>query len=184
MDRRYAVIVEPEFAASDRAWIEALRRRHDPVGQARVGPHITVFFAAAFADAARLAAAMTRSAAAAEPFAVELGGVLVLDDVAGGAVVCLGAGRGRAECLALHDRVYAGDLAHHLRADIPYEPHLTLGRRPERASAEALAGEIAAEPRLIPGRIDALRLVELGAAAAIRRLVLPLGRRPAGGARS
>jgi 2'-5' RNA ligase len=174
MDRNYAVIAEPELVAADRAWIEALRRRHDPVGQARVGPHVTIFFAAALADAALLAAAMARTASATAPFAIELGPLLILDDVAGGAVVCLGASRGRAECVALHDGLYAGDLRRHLRADIPYEPHLTLGRRAGRAEVEALAADIAAERRIVPGRIAALQLVELGAAAAIPRLALPL----------
>lgn len=35
----------------------------------------------------------------------------------------------------LHDRLYAGVLAPHLRRDIPYRPHLTVGRF--RAAAEA-----------------------------------------------
>lgn len=173
-ERRYAVIAEPALAAADRAWIEALRRRHDPIGQARVGPHLTLFFAAALADPAPLAEAAARVAKRHPSFALRLEPVVVLPDLAGGAVVALAAAAGRGQILRLHDALYAGDLAGHLRADIVYEPHLTLGRRGAIEEARQLAAEIAAARRTIEGRIAALRLVELGETAAIPRLSFSL----------
>jgi len=167
MDRRYAVIAEPELAASDRAWIERLRRRHDPLGQARVGPHLTLFFAAAIADPAPLLRAMRRAAVRTKPFGVALDRVLLLEDVAGGFVICLGVSRGRAALVRLHDRLYAGALAPYRRADIAYEPHLTLGRRRRVDAADRLAARIAAAEPDLRAPIASLRLVELGARAAI-----------------
>lgn len=178
MERRYAVIAEPVLAAIDRDWIEALRRRHDPVGQSRVGPHVTLFFAAAFSDPAPLAAAVERAAAEHSPFELRLEPIVVLPDIAGGPVVALGATAGRDTCVALHDALYAGALARHLRADIPYVPHLTLGRRPALDDARALASAIAAEGRGIPAGIAGLRIVELGERAAIPVGFKPLAGRP------
>jgi 2'-5' RNA ligase len=176
-ERRYAVIAEPELATPDRDWIEALRRRHDPTGQARVGPHLTLFFAAGFSDPAPLARAMERAAESHPAFDLKLAPVVVLPDIAGGAVVALAATFGRSECVALHDALYAGDLARHLRADVSYEPHLTLGRAANATDAQPLASAIAAGRRAILARIAALRLVELGERAAIPRLSAPLAGR-------
>jgi 2'-5' RNA ligase len=177
-ERRYAVIAEPELAKADRDWIEALRRRHDPAGQVRVGPHLTLFFAAGLSDPAPLARAMERAAASHPAFDLKLAPIVVLPDIAGGAVVALAATFGRSQCVALHDLLYAGDLARHLRADVPYEPHLTLGRAANATDAQMLASTVAAERRAIHGRIAALQLVELGESAAIPRLSAPLPGRP------
>lgn len=176
MERRYAVSAEPELAAADRDWIEGLRRRHDPVGHARVPPHLTLFFAAAFPDPAPLVRAVDRAAAAHAAFALELQPVVVLPDIAGGAVIALGAASGRSACIALHDGLYAGDLARHLRADLPFEPHLTLGRQPTAAAARDIAAVIAAENRAIEARIREIRLVELGEAAAELRFLRTLAK--------
>lgn len=167
MARRYAVIAEPGLDHADRAWIEALRRRHDPVGQARVGPHLTLFFAAEFADPAPLARAMRREAMRTKPFRIALDHVLLLEDVAGGFVVCLGVTRGRAALVRLHDRLYEGPLAPRLRTDIAFEPHLTLGRRRRIDAANRLAADIAAADPDIHAPVEMLRLVELGAKTAI-----------------
>ncbi len=167
MERRYAVIAEPEFGGSDRAWIEALRRRHDPVGRARVGPHLTVFSAAAFADPAPLLRAMRREAMRTKPFRIALDRVLLLEDVAGGFVICLGVSQGRAALVRLHDCLYAGALAPYRRADIAHEPHLTLGRRRRIDAGNRLAAGIAAAEPDVRALIASLRLVELGARAAI-----------------
>lgn len=169
MERRYAVIAEPELAALDRDWIEALRRVHDPVGQARVGPHVTLVFAAAFADPAPLLGATRREAARTKPFRVALDRVLLLEDAAGGFVVCLGVSRGRPALVRLHDRLYTGALAPHLRADIAFEPHLTLGRRRRADAAERLAARIAAAEPDIRASVASMLLVELGDKAVIPR---------------
>lgn len=59
------------------------------------------------------------------------------------------AARGAASITGLHDKLYTRSLAHHLRRDLPYAPHITIARqadfgRLERAAAEAedeLGGE-------------------------------------------
>lgn len=167
--RGYAVIAEPALAAADRAWVQALRRREDPGGFARVEPHLTLVFAVALADPAPLLRAMRREAARTRPFRVALDRVLLLEDIAGGFVICLGAARGRAALIRLHDRLYAGSLAPCLRADIAYEPHLTLGRRRTARAADRLADRIAASEPDLRAPVDSLLLVELGAKTAIPR---------------
>jgi len=172
--RRYAVIVEPRLGEADRDWIQALRRREDPTGFARVDPHLTLVFVVALSHPALLLRAMRREAARTKPFRIALDRALRLEDVEGGAVICLGASRGRAALIRLHDRLYAGPLDPYWRRDIPYEPHLTLGRRRTAAAGDRLAQRIAAEAPDIRGAIHSLLLVELGARGAIPRRRLRL----------
>src|SRR5206468_1262087 len=46
--------------------------------------------------------------------------------------------RGSAAVTALHDRLYRRALAPFLRADLPYEPHLTIGRAADAATCDSL----------------------------------------------
>jgi 2'-5' RNA ligase len=167
--RRYAVIAEPRLGEADRDWVEALRRREDPAGFARVGPHLTLVFVVALAHPAPLLRAMRREAAGTKPFRIALDRVLRLEDVEGGAVICLGASRGRASLVRLHDRLYAGPLDPHWRRDIPYEPHLTLGRRRTAAAGARLAQRIAVGTPDLRAAIDSLLLIELGMRGAMPR---------------
>jgi 2'-5' RNA ligase len=101
------------------------------------------------------------------PFRIALDHVMLLEDVAGGFVVCLGVSRGRAALVRLHDRLYAGPLAPCLRTDIAFEPHLTLGRRRRVDAANRLAAEISAAEPDIRAPVETFRLIELGTKAAI-----------------
>ena len=61
----------------------------------------------------------------------------------------------------LHDRLYAGALKKHLRADVPFIPHMTIAAAPDLDTCKQLASEIALGPRIIAGEISAFELVDV-----------------------
>jgi 2'-5' RNA ligase len=81
---------------------------------------------------------------------------------------------GNSAILQLHDLLYGGPLAHELRLDIPFVPHLTIGRCRSLAEAKALSDALNAEPIRIPGSIREISVVAEadGALAVLSRFPL------------
>lgn len=59
----------------------------------------------------------------------------------------------------LHEKLYSGPLATARRRDVPYVPHITIGRFASPAEAVDLAQQIDATRRTISGRVAALDIV-------------------------
>ncbi len=90
---------------------------------------------------------------------------------------------GRPELIsALHDRLYAGRFNVHLRSDIPFVPHMTVGAARDRASALTLANELDSPLRTVRGSLEALELVDVGTVRvrSIARYGFGLEHRPPG----
>ena len=139
----------PAFEGIER--LEAYRRKFDPLAL-EVAVHLTLVFP--FPTPLKKLQVEThvkRIAASWPPIAVTFRPVRAKDNE----FVFLMASRGADSIVALHDRLYTRSLAPHLRRDLPYEPHLTLGRCPEPArlddalahAALSLGGEHAAVMR-------------------------------------
>jgi 2'-5' RNA ligase len=154
--RRLYTIAPLAIADGDRAFIDAFRARHDPQA-AIVEPHFTLVFAcAAVAEAEYLAHVR---AVAAQSAAVDFScryAMLGADELTEDGYVYLVPDDGHAALSRLHDRLYAGVLAPHLRLDLPFTPHVTIGRCRERAQARQLCDELNATPLRIDGRAEAL----------------------------
>lgn len=165
------------IADADRAVIDAFRTRHDPQA-AIVEPHFTLVFAcAALAEDDYLA--HVRAVAAASPpigFSCRYA-MLGADDGNADGYVFLVPDEGHAALSHLHDRLYAGLLAPVLRLELPFTPHVTIGRLRERAQAKALCDELNAGALRIDGRVDALVVgtVEAGRFVEIERYALTPG---------
>ncbi len=65
---------------------------------------------------------------------------------------------GYAAISKLHDKLYRGPLAAHLRLDIPYVPHIGIATIPDAACIKGLCDELNALPITVNGRIEALTL--------------------------
>jgi 2'-5' RNA ligase len=77
---------------------------------------------------------------------------------------------GAAEITALHDRLYAAALRPHLRPEIAFVPHLTVGGAADPLAAEKLRDEFRLGFESVPGRVTRLELIDVGA-----HVVQPLG---------
>jgi len=152
-----------ELDAESRAWLQSVRARHDPQA-ALIEAHFTLLFglrellpAVYLAHVASVAGQSSgidfrcrRVCPKAYPggFGVHL--YLVPD-------------QGRAAIVDLHDRLYQGPLAPYLRQDLPYLPHITLGKAPDEEQARAFCTGLNGGLRAIQGRIAALTVGALRA---------------------
>lgn len=165
----------PELAPGDRAWIEAIRAAHDP-RHAIVAAHITLVFPTTDLAPEAFVAAVARHASGGAPIPFTLRCALPFGDTTGAATdVFLVPDEGLGALVRLHDRLYAGALAPALRLDIPFIPHLTVGRAADPREAKRLADALNARPLAVAGRVAALDVVahEAGAVRTLARL--PLG---------
>lgn len=154
---RFAVAWFPAF--EDLARIERFRERHDPMA-GEVAAHLTLVFPFPTPLSALQVQTHVRKVAAGwPPIPVTFRAVRAQANE----FVFLMAGRGGASIAGLHGRLYSRSLRPHLRADLPYEPHITIGRCPEPARLEAALGD--AERELGAEFSDVIREVSLLAVA-------------------
>ena len=151
----------PDLDANARAWVQALRERHDPQA-ALIEAHFTLLFGvsevsqadylAHVAAVARVSAPIDLRCSRVQPWAGPGDAELYL---------FLQPDEGREAITELHDRLCRGPLATQLRPELPYLPHITLGRVQGRARAQALCDEMNAQSREFCGRLNTLTVVAL-----------------------
>lgn len=176
---RLAIVSYPRFEDGAGRWIEAARKEHDPQASL-LKAHFTLVFPL---DAALppVAEQATRIAAAARPARVVLRRAeAVPDALHGGGHVFLVPDEGRAEIEALHDRLYDGALRAHLRTDVPFVPHITVGAYAAHERCVALAAELNAQRPLVHGTVDSIEIIEVSVSEVRTLLRLELGKAKGG----
>ncbi len=161
--RRLHTVAFPRFSDADAAFIEAFRAQHDPASHAKIGSHVTlVFGCAAVPEPAYLAhVQQVAERTAPIPFRCRYA-MLGADDEAERAYVFLVPDEGHAALSLLHDHLYTGPLAEHLRLDLPYTPHITIATSPDRRHAKGLCDALNATSLDIRATIDALSVGGIG----------------------
>jgi 2'-5' RNA ligase len=158
---KLAIVAFPRLNERDRQWIEAFRSRHDPQAF-RLGVHFTLVFPVE-ATPHELEPELARVAQSFGPipFAIRHTEV-VRDGLTGDSHILLVPDEGGDRITALHDRLYAGALRAHLRADIPFIPHMTVGAAPDSASARGLATPLDVRARIVRGTVADIEMVDVG----------------------
>lgn len=172
---KLAAVGYPAWAEADWAWVETIRRRHDAAKAAMIAAHVTfVFPTDLLAKGAFLAHLRDRLRGVA-PIDFTLSAVeSAPHDLLTDHHVFLLPERGRDALAALHDRLYAGPLTPALRLDLPYRPHVTVGRLADAAQAAAVADEIQRHGRVVGGWIEALAVPQCHADRVVPVAVIPL----------
>lgn len=153
------VIAYPDLAPADRDWIERLRQRHDP-NYRLVDAHLTLVFPFAGLDPAALAQHVGAVAAACQPFDISLRCALIVRDAFSAQThLFLVPDAGFSRVALLHDALYRGALASHLRLDVPYIPHITVGAFADPQAAKEAADELNRAGLDIGGRVARLSVV-------------------------
>lgn len=169
------VLAIPRFSPGDLAWIQDVRARLDPALKL-VPPHFTLVFPGHPLGVDELVSHVREQAGSHDRFRTGLTEVEILDHGRGGAIVIsLIPERGFAEILELHDRLYTGILKSSLREDLPYKPHVTIGRFDNREAADQAANSLSGIDIDIVGKVTELTVVKLldGELSTIE--VIPLG---------
>lgn len=168
-----AILARPAFdAAAERAWIEDLRGRHrGAVYPGALGPHVTLVFPTDAADPTAATSHLATVAAETAPFDVVFRATLPwLDKYTAETFVYLVPDQGNGALILLHDRLYSGPFAEVLRVDLPYVPHVTLGRFGEGKVAKALVDDLNAQDLHIRARVETVELFRLDEDGPPRRL--------------
>ena len=153
--RKLYTVAFPTLGEDDARVVGAVRARHDR--QASIlGPHFTLLFGCEALDEARYLEHVRAIAASTTAFPFTCLDVESDDDDDGRGVVYLVPDLGRGEITALHDRLYTGPMAPHLRRDAHFVAHMTIGHAADAAAAAALCDALQADGVDIAGAIDAL----------------------------
>ena len=151
----------PVIDEAVRAWIESVRRStirwrlQSPSTSRSVFP-ADVAAGEVSADADRVASE--------PPGPLTVRRATTIKDVTGaGGHVLLIPGEGSVEIVNLHDQLYRGVLQAHLRANIPFVPHITVGACADVTRCEALARQQNAEGCIVSGTLQSIDLVDAAA---------------------
>lgn len=152
----------PTLSAADECWIEAFRERHDRPHVDVVKAHFTLVFGIDdvgydcfrrhVEGVARSCASIVfccRSAMPVKDHEQEVYHVFLIPD------------EGNCQILSIHDKLYQGPLKPHLRLDIPFIPHITIGTLNDPAEAKQLCDELNENDISIAGCIDRLTVSRL-----------------------
>ncbi|MFN7966210.1 MAG: 2'-5' RNA ligase family protein [Acidobacteriota bacterium] len=173
---KVAVVAYPRLAAADRERIESFRQRHDPQAS-RLGVHFTLVFPCEM-QPDHVSQEIASVAQETSPITFVVRRAELVRDVFGsGSHVFLTPGDGSSQLTELHDRLYAGVFREHLRADIPFTPHMTVAAAEDVESGERLVIELDIGSRLIAGVVDCIELVDVGTPRVETIAAYPLGLR-------
>ncbi len=159
------VLGRPEFSATDRAWISALRDRHrGAVLDPELGAHITLVFPTDASDVSTATSHLATVAGSTAPVDLAFRATTpVFDPLSKETYVYLVPDEGNSALIRLHDRLYSGPFADELRLDLPYTPHVSLGRFGEAKIAKALTDDLNAQEIEIRARLSTLELFQIPA---------------------
>lgn len=177
-----AVVNYPTLTEDDFAWMQSVRREHDPLYFDVIDPHFTLVFPTENVGEATLVDHVRRRAAAAAAFEVVLRCAILGDpDFQNHAHAFLVPDEGFSDIVRLHDRFYTGPLADELRLDLPFIPHVGIANTPEPAACKAIVDMLNAEAFEIRGRVDMLDVIGYDGATVwtIEKIPLPPSSRSA-----
>lgn len=160
---KLAVVAYPLMESGSLEAIESFRASHDPQA-AFIRPHLTLVFPVD-ADAEELTQEAQVIAASTPPFSMDLSAVRASVGIDGRSYALLKPDSGGELASDLHDRLYSGTLARHLRLDVEYEPHVTVGSCERLPDCIEMASEFNASWRPCAAHIDELVLLDVDASS-------------------
>lgn len=170
----FLLVAYPELAQVDDAWIQSVRRQHDP-HYVLIKPHFTLVFPFATKkrdDFIEHVASRTVETAAI-PFVIRCA-VIVKDAFSPLTHILLVPDEGYSALVKLHDALYVGLLAHELRLDVPFIPHITIGAHTDALQCKQVADGINRQDICLRGRIATLNIIsyQQGAVETLRTIHL------------
>ena len=170
--RKLYTVAFPTLNEADARFVAGIRAKHDRQSR-MLGPHFTLLFACDAVEEATYLEHVRAIAATTPAFLFESRDAEPDSDADRG-YAALVPSRGRAEFTALHGRLYTGPMAAHLRKDMRFVAHITVGHCANFADAQRLCDELNADGFAISGAVDALVVgcVENGAWVELARFAL------------
>ena len=152
--RKLWTVAFPTLNDADARFIAGIRARHDRQASL-LGPHFTLLFGCDAVDEAVYTAHVRAIAASTPALRFECREVEP-DSDDGRGLVYLVPEQGRGALTLLHDRLYTGPLAPHLRKDKDFIAHITVAHAATLEAAERLSDQLNVDGVAVAGTIDAL----------------------------
>jgi len=168
-----AVIAVPDFTEDDAAWIDVIRRAHDPQYES-VPAHVTLVFPFESADPDWFAGHVASVAAVTAPMQVSFDRLARIENPHQPKYRFLNVLLADAESTASLTALYRALGGQSSERGVDYEPHVTLTRFGAVFSAKALERQLGELGRPVRGRIAALEILEISHGALRRGAALPL----------
>ncbi len=150
----------PTLSPADADRIESFRRLHDPQ-HGIVAAHFTLVFACGGIDERTYVEHVASVARMSSPIRFSCRYAMLGTDEAARGYVYLVPDEGYSGISRLHDALYGGLLANHLRLDIPFVPHMTLASCTDRLAAKRLCDQLNAAGVEIRGSIERVSVAAL-----------------------
>jgi hypothetical protein len=156
----YLVIAYPDLEQTDFDWIQEYRGKYDNQFNL-VKPHFSVVFGVQDIDRYSFLTEVKRQTEQVKPFAIDIR-VATMTQYHDGSRYqeFLVPDAGYSDFVKLHDQLYSGLFAPHLRFDIAYIPHITIADSESASTAKQRIDELNAQGISIHGRIGNLDVVE------------------------
>lgn len=155
-----AVVSYPAFSPADYAWIQSVRREHDPLYFRLIDPHFPLIFPTEALEKSILVEHVRSCAGGVPAFDVVFRCALLGDpDFQEHAHAFLVPDEGFSDIVRLHDRLYTGPLAGELRLDLPFLPHVGIANAPTPAACKAIVDRLNAKPFEIRARVAQLYII-------------------------
>ena len=146
----------PVLSDHDGHWIEAFRHEYDPQF-AVVGAHFTMAFGCTDVREDVYMSHVEAASNLARPVRFTCRyAMLGTDHQTDSAHVFLVPDEGYSDLSRLHDHLYRGVLAEHLRLDVPFIPHITMGACSDRWLAKRLCDDLNDHGLEVGGLVDTL----------------------------
>jgi 2'-5' RNA ligase len=140
---RLLTVCFPELSPRAEAFVTEFRQKHDAPRHERIQAHFTLVFGCTALGLDEYTSHVAAVARMSKPISFSCKyAMLGNDDQSEIAYVFLVPDEGNAEISLLHDRLYTGLLRPHLRLDLPYIPHITIGTTTGREEAKQLCDEL------------------------------------------
>lgn len=151
------ILLFPEF--NNQQHINKIREKYDPLAFL-IPPHITLVFPfESELSKVELENHLSQVLAAVPVFEIEFQGVS--GDYRDG-YLFLNCIKGNDQLISLHNKLYKGILAQHLYQEVPYFPHITLGRLDNDQDFSAALAEICTDKTLFSSTIEKVTVEIIG----------------------
>ena len=179
MSRQLFTLAFPETSPGTRDWMNRVRAKHDRDFVNRVAPHFTLVFGDSSVPEADYLQHVRTVARAAAPFPFACRRAITgMDHQDDTGYAFLAPDTGNSEILKLRNDLHTGALSGLLRPDIPYVPHITVGRFARVEAARQVCDSLNTSGIDVSGRIAALTVVAMQADGSIDQIArAPLGGR-------
>lgn len=171
----YLVVAYPKIGQSDFEWIQGYRKKNDPRYFSVINPHFTLVFAIDDIDQESFLAEAKKQTKSVSPFDFVVNVATINQDDSGDYYhEFLVPDIGHSNIIKLHDKLYSGTFADHLRFDIDFIPHIGIGNSDDVQESKRRIDELNAKELSIAGKVDTIDVIEYknGVINTIEKLIL------------